>query len=236
MRFSSRSGHGRSPGCISPALNSAASTRALLFLESVAKGETGCTGSQSRDHRGRERGDRLRPHALFARALESGLLPARKKRHAGDRRRDSSAGRRGREVRVSLGAAPPHGRCKGNVRAIEIVKTRLGEYDTSGRRKPVLTDEIQRFECDSVIFAVGETVDLDFVRASGLRLKESGTIDVDRFSLVTSRAPFLCRGRRGYRRFQRLQCDGLWQTGRTAPSTSSSWRRIAGSGCFPTLL
>ena len=47
--------------------------------------------------------------------------------------------------------AAPHrviGDNKGNVQGIEVVKTRPGEYDTSGRRKPVLTDEIQRFECD----------------------------------------------------------------------------------------
>ena len=53
--------------------------------------------------------------------------------------------------------AAPHrilGDAKGNVKAIEVVKTRLGEYDASGRRKPVPTDEIQRFECDSVILAV----------------------------------------------------------------------------------
>ena len=64
--------------------------------------------------------------------------------------------------------AAPHrviGDAKGNVRAIEIVKTRLGEYDSSGRRKPVATDEIQRFDCDSVIFAVGETVDLASLRS-----------------------------------------------------------------------
>jgi len=29
-------------------------------------------------------------------------------------------------------------------------------------RKPVPTDEIRRYECDSVIFAIGESVDLDF--------------------------------------------------------------------------
>ena len=93
--------------------------------------------------------------------------------------------------------AAPHrviGDPKGNVRAIEIVKTRLGEYDSSGRRKPVATDEIQRFDCDSVIFAIGETVDLDFCRASGLVLKESGTIDVNRFTLETSRARFYAGG------------------------------------------
>jgi NADPH-dependent glutamate synthase beta subunit-like oxidoreductase len=93
--------------------------------------------------------------------------------------------------------AAPHrviGDAKGNVKAIEIVKTRLGEYDSSGRRKPIATDEIQRFDCDSVIFAIGETVDLDFCRASGLALKESGTIDVNRFTLETSRARFYAGG------------------------------------------
>jgi NADH-quinone oxidoreductase subunit F len=93
--------------------------------------------------------------------------------------------------------AAPHrilGDAKGNVKAIEIVKTRLGEYDASGRRKPVNTDEIKRFDCDSVIFAVGETVDLDFVKASGLILKESGTIDVNRFTLETSRPRFYAGG------------------------------------------
>jgi NADH-quinone oxidoreductase subunit F len=93
--------------------------------------------------------------------------------------------------------AAPHrviGDAKGNVKAIEIVKTRLGEYDSSGRRKPVATDEIQRFDCDSVIFAIGETVDLDFCRASGLVLKENGTIEVNRFTLETSRPRFYAGG------------------------------------------
>ncbi|HKC71282.1 MAG TPA: NADH-ubiquinone oxidoreductase-F iron-sulfur binding region domain-containing protein, partial [Terriglobales bacterium] len=93
--------------------------------------------------------------------------------------------------------AAPHrvvGDAKGNVKAIEIVKTRLAEHDSSGRRKPILTDEIQRFDCDSVIFAIGETVDLDFVKASGLVLKQSGTIDVNRFTLETSRPRFFAGG------------------------------------------
>jgi len=93
--------------------------------------------------------------------------------------------------------AAPHrivGDAEGNVKAIEIVKTRLGEYDKSGRKRPIATDEVQRFECDSVILAVGETFDQDFCRASGLELKEEGTIVVDRFSLETSRPNFYAGG------------------------------------------
>ncbi len=93
--------------------------------------------------------------------------------------------------------AAPHrilGDADGSVKAIEIVKTRLGEYDKSGRRRPIPTDEVQRFECDSVILAVGETFDMDFCRASGLELKEEGTIVVDRFTFETSRPGFYAGG------------------------------------------
>ncbi|MGB6693044.1 MAG: FAD-dependent oxidoreductase, partial [Terracidiphilus sp.] len=93
--------------------------------------------------------------------------------------------------------AAPHrilGGPEGSVKAIEIVKTRLGEYDKSGRRRPIPTDEVQRFECDSVILAVGETFDMDFCRASGLELKEEGTIVVDRFTFETSRPGFYAGG------------------------------------------
>jgi NADH-quinone oxidoreductase subunit F len=93
--------------------------------------------------------------------------------------------------------AAPHrilGGAEGGVKALEIVKTRLGEYDKSGRRRPIPTDEVQRFECDSVILAVGETFDMDFCRASGLELREEGTIVVDRFTYETSRSGFYAGG------------------------------------------
>jgi len=41
---------------------------------------------------------------------------------------------------------------------------------------------------------VGETVDLDFAKASGLVLKENGTIEVNRFTLETSRPRFFAGG------------------------------------------
>jgi NADH-quinone oxidoreductase subunit F len=93
--------------------------------------------------------------------------------------------------------AAPHriiGDQDGNVRGIEVEKTRLGEYDKSGRRKPVPTGEIQRYDCDTVVLAVGETFDLDFCKASGLELKQEGTITVNRFTLETSRPGFYAGG------------------------------------------
>ena len=69
----------------------------------------------------------------------------------------------------------------GEVKGIEVAKTRLGEFDSSGRRRPISTDEVRMIRCSSVILAVGEAVDRDFCRASGLRLKESGVLDVNRY-------------------------------------------------------
>ena len=91
----------------------------------------------------------------------------------------------------------PHrivGDAKGNVRALEVVKTRLGEYDRSGRRRPILTDEVQRFECDSIILAVGETADLDFAKSAGFEIREGSRIEVNHFTLQTSRARFFAGG------------------------------------------
>jgi NADH-quinone oxidoreductase subunit F len=91
----------------------------------------------------------------------------------------------------------PHrilGDAQGKVKGLEIAKTRLGEYDPSGRRKPVATGEVVRLDCDTVILAVGETVDKDFARASGLTLSESGTIVADRYSMLTSRPKFYAGG------------------------------------------
>jgi NADH-quinone oxidoreductase subunit F len=45
-----------------------------------------------------------------------------------------------------------------------------------------------------VILAVGEKVDPDFSKASGLKVKEDGTIEVDRYSLETSRDRFYAGG------------------------------------------
>ncbi len=102
-----------------------------------------------------------------------------------------------REGARYLFLAAPHrivGNAQGQVKALEVVKTRLAEFDASGRRRPVPTGEITRLECDSVVLAVGETVDQDFCRASGLTLNENGAITVDRFTLETSRSKFYAGG------------------------------------------
>jgi NADH-quinone oxidoreductase subunit F len=76
---------------------------------------------------------------------------------------------------------------RGAVKAIEVTKTRLGAFDSSGRRRPIDTGEIQLVSCNSVILAVGESVDDEFCRASGLTVKKDGMLEGDRYDLTTSR-------------------------------------------------
>ena len=83
---------------------------------------------------------------------------------------------------------------RGEVKGVEVVKTRLGEFDSSGRRRPILTDEVRMIRCSSVILAVGEAVDRDFCAASGLSVKENGVLDVNRYTLETSRDKFFAGG------------------------------------------
>jgi NADH-quinone oxidoreductase subunit F len=83
---------------------------------------------------------------------------------------------------------------RGAVRSIEVVKTRLGEFDTSGRRRPIDTGEISVIGCSSVILAVGEGVETDFYEGSGLTLNETGMIEVDRYTLETSRPTIFAGG------------------------------------------
>jgi NADH-quinone oxidoreductase subunit F len=76
---------------------------------------------------------------------------------------------------------------RGSVKAIEVVKTRLGEFDKSGRRRPIDTSEVQVVSCNGVILAVGEGVDNEFCATSLETSQESGMVIVDRYTLETSR-------------------------------------------------
>jgi len=167
---------------------------ALLFLEAVSKGEPSGIGKRVTVIGGGNAAIDSARTALRQGADVTILYRRERKDMPAIKEEVDAAEEEG--AKFAFLAAPHRilGDANGNVKAIECVKTRLGEYDKSGRRKPIPTAEIQRFECDSVILAVGETVDLDFCKASGLRLNEAGTIIVDRFSLETSRGKFYAGG------------------------------------------
>ena len=167
---------------------------ALPFLEAVAKGEQVSPGSRVTIIGGGNAA--IDSARTVLRMGSSATILYRRERKDMPAIDEEIQAAEDEGVRFVFLAAPHRilGGRDGTVKAIEIVKTRLGEYDKSGRKRPILTDEVQRFDCDSVILAVGETFDLDFCRASGLELKEEGTIVVDRFTLETSRPGFYAGG------------------------------------------
>ncbi len=167
---------------------------ALPFLEGIAKGEIKETGRRVVIIGG---GNAAVDSARSARRMgaEATIVYRRERKEMPAIKEEVDAAEQ-EGVRLLFLSAPHRilGDAHGHVKALEIEKTRLGEYDPSGRRRPVPTGEIVRFDCDTVVLAVGETVDLDFARASGFTLAESGTFIVDRFSLVTSRPKFYAGG------------------------------------------
>ncbi len=167
---------------------------ALLFLESIAKGERTRLGQKVAVIGG---GNAAIDSARTARRLGSDVTVIyRRERKDMPAIREESDAARDEGVKFMFLATPHRivGDDQGNVRAIEVVRTKLGEFDSSGRRRPVPTEEIRRLECDTVILAVGEAVDRDFARASGLRIMENGTVEVDRYTLETSRSKFYAGG------------------------------------------
>lgn len=58
-------------------------------------------------------------------------------------------------------------------------KMRLGEPDATGRRSPVATGERISLPCTTLIAAVGERIDSDFLAANGIGLNDRGQAAVD---------------------------------------------------------
>jgi NADH-quinone oxidoreductase subunit F len=167
---------------------------ALLFLEAVAKEEAVRLGRKVAVIGGGNAAIDSARTALRMGAEVTVIYRRERKDMPAIREETDAAEEEGAKF---LFLATPHrivGDEEGNVKGIEVVKTRLGEFDASGRRRPVPTEEIRRLECDTVILAVGEAVDQDFLRASGLRIKEGGTLEVDRYTLETSRSKFYAGG------------------------------------------
>jgi len=74
----------------------------------------------------------------------------------------------------------------GKLKGIECIRMRLGEYDASGRRKPVPVTGSEFFVlADSVISAIGQKADLSFLPAS-IKRTEWNTIWVNPKTLATS--------------------------------------------------
>ena len=77
-------------------------------------------------------------------------------------------------VEIVVLRAPVAFEGNGRVDAVLLAEVELGELDSSGRRRPVLTDRVGRLSCDFVLLALGQSADLALLPA-GWRL-EAGRI------------------------------------------------------------
>jgi len=62
----------------------------------------------------------------------------------------------------------------------------LGEADATGRRRPKGTGVMVEIPADTVLAAVGESVDTDFYRANDIKINDQGRAVVNEFTLETS--------------------------------------------------
>ncbi|MDO8735189.1 MAG: FAD-dependent oxidoreductase, partial [Elusimicrobiota bacterium] len=69
---------------------------------------------------------------------------------------------------------------------LTVEKMSLDDFDSSGRRKPVPTGKIYTIDCDTVILAVGEKVESDFIKEFGIKVRDNGNVEADKFTYRTS--------------------------------------------------
>ena len=82
----------------------------------------------------------------------------------------------------------------GRVSAIRIEKMELGEPDERGRRKPVGTGEFEIVEIDSVIGAVGQTVDWGTLDVGALKTTKKNTAEADSLTYQTAQPDIFVGG------------------------------------------
>lgn len=73
----------------------------------------------------------------------------------------------------------------GGVEQLRCARMALGEFDSSGRRRPIPSKEEVMLEVDVVIVAVGQWPDLSFLRDGQIEVDRRGRIEVDPDSLMT---------------------------------------------------
>jgi len=78
------------------------------------------------------------------------------------------------------------GDSRGRLEGLIVTRMTLGDYDLSGRRRPVATDEVFEIPCDTVILAIGEKVDAGFIKSCGILINQNGTVQAGRFDLKTN--------------------------------------------------
>jgi len=74
----------------------------------------------------------------------------------------------------------------GKVSGLELIRMELGEFDSSGRKRPQpLAGSEYTVDCDMAIEAIGQRPDTSFLNGNGVKIGRGGTIIADRRTLVT---------------------------------------------------
>jgi len=82
----------------------------------------------------------------------------------------------------------------GQVAALRVEVMTGGTIDASGRKKPVSTGKFEEIPCDSIILAVGERVDSQFLANEGLEMTKDGRLIIDPFTFQTSQPTIFAGG------------------------------------------
>jgi NADH-quinone oxidoreductase subunit F len=82
----------------------------------------------------------------------------------------------------------------GRVRGLRVDRMKPGEFDISGRRRPVSTGESYDIPGDTVMVAIGERVDSGFLGEAGLTVNKDGTVVINDFTMKASLPKFYAGG------------------------------------------
>ena len=83
---------------------------------------------------------------------------------------------------------------KGKATAVKVETMTLGEPDEKGRRKPVGTGEFETIALDSVIGAIGQTVDWGTLDTGALTTTKKGTAEADALTYQTAQPDIFVGG------------------------------------------
>ena len=83
---------------------------------------------------------------------------------------------------------------EGKVKVVRVELMELGEPDEKGRRKPVGTGKYETIEVDSVIGAIGQTVDWGALDTGALVKTKKGTAEADGFTYQTAQPDIFVGG------------------------------------------
>lgn len=89
-------------------------------------------------------------------------------------------------IKIQTLVAPVRFVGEGKIRGVECIKMELGEYDSSGRRKPMPIPGSEFFiECDTAVPAISQYSDMPFVSKDEVEITKWGTFVTDKHTYMT---------------------------------------------------